>query len=276
MDATARAGKLPHSLTPLIGREREVAVAARLLHDGQRLLTLTGPAGVGKTRLSLAIASTTTDLFPDGSLFVSLAPILDPDLVPPVVAAAFDVPDPGAAHVVAALTAGLRACREHGVTDHAADSLNRLGDLARIDGDLKRAEALYSESLALWRSVHGMPGTASALHKLGQTARRRGETTTALRLVLESLELQREIGNKQGLVECLSRWQVWHSTGRARSEPLNCSARPAWRLKSSTHRWRPRTLSTSPAIKHGAKPVFHRQCGPRPTGAGAHSRWGRR
>src|SRR4029077_4957593 len=53
-------GKLPQSLTPLIGREREVAVAARLLHDGQRLLTLTGPAGVGKTRLSLAIASTTT------------------------------------------------------------------------------------------------------------------------------------------------------------------------------------------------------------------------
>ena len=97
----------------------------------------------------------------------------------------------------------LRACREHGVTDHAADSLNRLGDLARIDGDLKRAEALYAESLALWRSVHGTPGTASALHKLGQTARRRGETTIALQLVLESLEVQREIGNKQGLVECL-------------------------------------------------------------------------
>ena len=38
----------------------------------------------------------------------------------------------------------LSACREHGVTDHAADSLNRLGDLARIDGDLQRAESLYS------------------------------------------------------------------------------------------------------------------------------------
>jgi non-specific serine/threonine protein kinase len=98
----------------------------------------------------------------------------------------------------------LRACREHAVTDHAADSLGRLGDLARIDGDLLRAEALYSESLALWRSVHGTPGTASALHKLGQTARRRGDTATAARLVLESLELQREIGNKQGLVECLA------------------------------------------------------------------------
>ena len=75
-------GNLPRPLTPLIGREREIAGAERLLRDGQRLLTLTGPGGVGKTRLSLGVASTTADLFPDGTVFVSLAPILDPDLVP--------------------------------------------------------------------------------------------------------------------------------------------------------------------------------------------------
>jgi Tetratricopeptide repeat len=68
----------------------------------------------------------------------------------------------------------LSASRESGVTDHGTDSLNRLGDLARIDGDLQRAENLYSESLVLWRSVHATPGTASALDKLGQIARRRG------------------------------------------------------------------------------------------------------
>jgi predicted ATPase/DNA-binding CsgD family transcriptional regulator len=96
---------LPHSLTPLIGREREVAAAARLMRDGQRLLTLTGPSGVGKTRLSVAIAGNTADLFPDGSVFVSLAPILDPDLVPRVVAAAFELPDPEPSQIVAALSA---------------------------------------------------------------------------------------------------------------------------------------------------------------------------
>src|SRR6266852_2109502 len=78
----------------------------------------------------------------------------------------------------------LRSCREHGVTDHAADSLNRLGDLARLDGDLERAHALYSESLALWQSVRGSPGIASALHKLGQTARRRGDAAEARRVLV--------------------------------------------------------------------------------------------
>ena len=98
----------------------------------------------------------------------------------------------------------LRGCRERGVRDHAADSLNRLGDLARLAGDLSRAETLYSESLALWRSVSGNPGIASSLHKLAQTARRRGDMAEAGRLLSESLELQTEIGNKQGVVECLA------------------------------------------------------------------------
>jgi tetratricopeptide (TPR) repeat protein len=98
----------------------------------------------------------------------------------------------------------LRGCCEHGVRDHAADSLNRLGDLARLANDLGRAESLYNESLALWRSVSGTPGIASSLHKLAQTARRRGDTAEAGRLLLQSLELQTEIGNKQGRVECLA------------------------------------------------------------------------
>ncbi len=78
-------------LTELVGRQREIAAAVRILRDGQRLLTLTGPGGVGKTRLSLAIANSAVDLFPDGTVFVSLAPIADPELVPGLVAAAFDV-----------------------------------------------------------------------------------------------------------------------------------------------------------------------------------------
>src|SRR6266436_10442495 len=77
-------------LTELVGRQREIASAVRILRDGQRLLTLTGPGGVGKTRLSLAIASSAADLFPDGTVFVSLAPIADPELVAGVVAAAFE------------------------------------------------------------------------------------------------------------------------------------------------------------------------------------------
>ena len=71
-------------------------------------------------------------------------------------------------------------------------------------GELDRAQNLYSESLVLWRSVHGTPGIASGLHKLGQTVRRRGDATEARWLVAESLTLQQELGNKQGIVECLA------------------------------------------------------------------------
>jgi ATP-dependent Clp protease ATP-binding subunit ClpA len=83
---------LPSQLTPFIGREREVKeVCQRLLHPDVRLLTLTGPGGVGKTRLSLQVAEQVLEQFADGVRFVSLAPISDPALVPSAIAQALQV-----------------------------------------------------------------------------------------------------------------------------------------------------------------------------------------
>jgi len=85
---------LPTQLTSFLGREREIAEARQLLIDG-RLLTLTGPGGTGKTRLSLQIAADATDRFPDGIYFVPLGTIGQADLVLPTIGQAVGLVDPG-------------------------------------------------------------------------------------------------------------------------------------------------------------------------------------
>src|SRR5437764_1507257 len=78
---------LPAPLTPLIGREQEVlAVCALLQRQDVRLVTFTGTGGIGKTRLSLEVASELLRAFSDGVYFIPLASIVDPALVIPTIA----------------------------------------------------------------------------------------------------------------------------------------------------------------------------------------------
>ena len=79
----------PVAPNELIGRSREVETAARLIGERTtRLLTLSGPAGVGKTRLALAVTTLVSHRFEDGVCWVPLAPVSDPAAVTPVIAAA--------------------------------------------------------------------------------------------------------------------------------------------------------------------------------------------
>ena len=84
---------LPIPASAFIGRERELRELGALLHEGVRLLTLTGPGGVGKTRLALQTVADAADGFPDGVWWVSLASLRDPALVLSSVALALGVPE---------------------------------------------------------------------------------------------------------------------------------------------------------------------------------------
>ncbi|HEX5241126.1 MAG TPA: adenylate/guanylate cyclase domain-containing protein [Candidatus Limnocylindrales bacterium] len=89
----ARPNNLPTQLTSFVGREAELAAAGELL-TRSRLVTLTGPGGTGKTRLSLQVAQHAAEAFPDGIFFVALETVRDPILVPSRLAAAIGIAEP--------------------------------------------------------------------------------------------------------------------------------------------------------------------------------------
>jgi class 3 adenylate cyclase len=99
---------LPQQLTSFIGREREIAEIKALLVK-TRVLTLTGSAGCGKTRLSLQVAADVLDQYPDGVWFVELAPLVDLALAPQVVASTLGLREQAGKTIVATLTDHLKS-----------------------------------------------------------------------------------------------------------------------------------------------------------------------
>jgi predicted ATPase/predicted Ser/Thr protein kinase len=89
-----RPTKLPVQTTGFIGRDKEIAAAKELLlRKDVRLLTVTGPGGMGKTRLAVQLASALAEVFPAGIVFVSLSPVSDPALIASAIVQTLGIPE---------------------------------------------------------------------------------------------------------------------------------------------------------------------------------------
>ena len=155
---------LPVPLTALLGRDKEVHALTGLLrpdlprHAPVRLVTLTGPGGVGKTRLALAVAAELVPAFPDGVVFVPLANLRDPALVLPALAHGLGLRPKDDRSAPAALAAHARARRLLVVLDNFEHLLGAGPDLAGLLEACPEVAALVTSRAALrLRGEHDVP-----------------------------------------------------------------------------------------------------------------------
>jgi predicted ATPase/class 3 adenylate cyclase len=127
----AAPNNLPTQLTTFLGREREIEAILGLLRTN-RLLTLTGPGGTGKTRLSLEVAGRSVEDYPDGVFFVPLDAITQADFVGPTIASHVGLPDRGGSDAVARLVEHLAERRVLVVLDN----FEQVVDAAPVVGQL--------------------------------------------------------------------------------------------------------------------------------------------
>jgi transcriptional regulator with XRE-family HTH domain len=167
---------LPVPLTQLIGRKQDVAaVSNALLRSETRLLTLLGPPGIGKTRLSIEVARHVQAAFADGAYFITLAPIGDPALVIARIAQTLGVRESADLQLLETLKTALQAKRLLLVLDnleHLLDAAPLVVELLGACPGLKtlvtsrailhvRGERLYAVPPLLLPDLTQLPATAT-------------------------------------------------------------------------------------------------------------------
>lgn len=183
----SRSNNLPSQPEPLVGRERELEELDAILRTAQGLLlSLTGPAGTGKTRLALQAAARAVGSFEDGVYFVDLAPLHNPDELLPAIAAVLELHEPaGASRPLAELLQGyLRARRALIILDNFEHLHAAAGEAERL---LQAAPGLVlvatsRRSLGLrWEREYRVPPLALPAAGVGAAPRSEAERLFFLR-----------------------------------------------------------------------------------------------
>ena len=162
---------LPAPTEPIIGRGAEVDRGLGLVEEGCRLVTITGPAGVGKTRLAVEIAERLADSFGRAVIYVELAALADADLVHAAIAAAAGFDVAGEQLASDAVAAGIGERPTLLVLDNAEHLVAAIADVARL---LDRCPELCLVVTSQWRRAawRGRRGRRAALGP-GRTGRNR-------------------------------------------------------------------------------------------------------
>jgi predicted ATPase/DNA-binding CsgD family transcriptional regulator len=130
LSSPSQAPHLPAELSSFVGRERELAECCALL-GRERLVTLTGTGGIGKSRLAMTVAACVAPTFPQGVYLVELAALEEPALVPRAVATALGLADSAQESVTDVLIEALRPRKLLLVMDDCDHLVEACGDLAK-------------------------------------------------------------------------------------------------------------------------------------------------
>ena len=144
----ARPNNLPTQLTSFVGRDKELAEAGELL-ERSRLVTLTGPGGTGKTRLSLQVAANAAERYPDGMFFVPLETVREPALVASRIASAIGLAETGARSADVVLREWLAGKHVLVVLDNFEQVLDAGPVIADLLRDVPGLSALVTSRAAL-------------------------------------------------------------------------------------------------------------------------------
>jgi non-specific serine/threonine protein kinase len=165
MDTNPRSGLVPLPLTSFVGRTDELDLAQALLEDpNRRLLTLTGPGGIGKTRLAIEIANRLGADYPDGVTFVPLAAVPSPSMVLPTLGSALGLGEIETERAFDAITSALSRSRRLLVIDNLEHLPEAAPELTRLLSHCPTIKILAtSRSLLRVEGEHALPVPPLAL-----------------------------------------------------------------------------------------------------------------